>query len=460
MAGIGFSLRRLDQLPGLSGTVRLYAVAGMISSGPWLISIASILVISAISANFPVDRIPVTQFQVSVTYLFALSLILSGPLHLLFTRFVADRLFEEQPKVVLPNLFGAISLTTWVTGPVALLGALTLFGDQTLLYQLLMACGLVILTNLWVVVGLLNGLKEYLTVLVIFCVAYAVTIFSTIWLRQYGLEGLLSGFVMGQALLFFLSLALVAQNYPSHRLIAYDFLNRTMTFPILAFCGLLFNLSIWVDKFLFWFNPATSEAVIGPLRASNIYDIPIFLAYLTIVPGMTIFLVRVETEFVEQYDRFFDACREGAPLSTLDRLRDLMTFAARQGIFDICKVQGITLILVILIGKYLLQWLGVSPFYFSLLCIDTTSIGVQMLLLAILNFLYYLDDRRSVFGLMAFFFVSNTAATHFSLLLGPPFYGYGLLSSVSLTTLISLIVLNQRFDELVSETFVLQPVKE
>lgn len=63
--------------------------------------------------------------------------------------------------------------------------------------------------------------------------------------------------------------------------------------------GLFYNLGIWVDKFIFWLHPVTGSTVIGPLRASLVYDLPVFLAYLAIIPGMAVFLVRMETDFVE-----------------------------------------------------------------------------------------------------------------------------------------------------------------
>ena len=52
--------------------------------------------------------------------------------------------------------------------------------------------------------------------------------------------------------------------------------------------------------------------MVGPLRSSLIYDLPIFLAYLAVIPGMAVFLLRIETDFAEAHGRFFDAVRGGA----------------------------------------------------------------------------------------------------------------------------------------------------
>ncbi|MFX5521892.1 exopolysaccharide Pel transporter PelG, partial [Acinetobacter baumannii] len=81
---------------------------------------------------------------------------------------------------------------------------------------------------------------------------------------------------------------------PKGRLIAFDFAERKLLYPSLVLVGLLYNVAIWADKFMFWYFPPTSEPIIGGLRASLIYDLPVFLSYLSIIPGMAVFLVRIE----------------------------------------------------------------------------------------------------------------------------------------------------------------------
>lgn len=87
MAGIGFELRKMLKRDSLLGLLRAYTYAGIISSGPWILSIVGILLIGILSLPFVVPGSLITQFQVSVTYLIAVSLILTGPLQLAFTRF-------------------------------------------------------------------------------------------------------------------------------------------------------------------------------------------------------------------------------------------------------------------------------------------------------------------------------------------------------------------------------------
>ncbi len=247
----------------------------------------------------------------------------------------------------------------------------------------------------------------------------------------------------------------ILREYHSTRLVAFDFLDRSKVFLSLLATGLCYNLGIWADKFLFWFNPATSDEVIGPLRASMLYDLPIFLAYLTIIPGMAVFLVRIETDFAEWYERLFSAIRDGQTLQHIGLVKNEMILSIRQGLQDICKIQGITVALVFLFGPRLLEWLGISHFYLPLFYVDVVGVSIQVVFMALLNVFFYLDKRQIVLELCALFVVLNIALTLLSQYLGPSFFGYGFTLSLLCCVLLGLLRLNRALDDLEYETFML-----
>ncbi len=455
MAGIGFELRKLLRRESYMGLLQAYGFAGIISSGPWVLSILGVMLVGIISIGrvFPAELI--VQFLVSVTYLMAFSLIFTGFLQLMFTRYIADRIFEKKDDIILANLIGVLTLVT-IVGGISGFIVLFMFFDQDIKYRLLMLSGFITLSNIWIVVVFLSGMKAYRLILTVFFIGYSVTVFASIALEIFGLNGLLAGFVIGQVVLLFLMLAMVIYEYPGKQLISFDFLNRKKIFISLALTGFFYNLGIWVDKFIFWFNPITSDSIIGPLRASVIYDIPIFLAYLSIIPGMAVFLVRMETDFAEAYNNFYTSVREGDTLNHIEQLKDEMVITIRQGIYEIFKVQGLTVVLLYLLGSRILEWIGISPLYIHLFQIDIAAVGVQVLLLAILNVLFYLDFLLMALGLCFLFTVCNTVFTFITLELGPQFYGYGFAMALVLTSLIGLALLSRKLDRLEYETFMLQ----
>ncbi|MBQ0778332.1 MAG: exopolysaccharide Pel transporter PelG [Pseudomonas sp.] len=454
MAGIGFELRKILARDSYSSTLRAYVYAGLLSAGPWVLSIISVMLIGIMSIGVVFPELLVRQFLVTTTYLFACSLITTGGLQVFFTRFVSDRLFEKKPQAILPNLLGIMLIATIGAGLIAFVLLWWLF-DQPFLYRLLVLTNFVTLCNLWLVIIFLSGMKQYNRILLTMLGGYSLMVVCSFLLRPWGLNGLLFALLLGHATLLFVFLFDILREYRSDRLIAFDFLDRKQVFLSLLLTGVCYNMGIWADKFIFWFNPMTSEQVIGPLRASMLYDLPIFLAYLSIIPGMAVFLVRIETDFAEWYERLFDAVREGQTLQHIAQLKSEMTVAIRQGLQEICKVQGITVVLLFLFAPKLLEWLGISHFYLPLFYIDLIGVSLQMLLMALLNVFFYLDKRAIVLELSALFVLLNIALTLLSQYLGPSFYGYGFTVSLACCVLLGMMRLNKTLDDLEYNTFML-----
>jgi uncharacterized membrane protein len=208
-----------------------------------------------------------------------------------------------------------------------------------------------------------------------------------------------------------------------------------------------------VDKLLFWLSPGTSEAIVGPLRTSLIYDLPIFLAYLSIIPGMAVFLLRIETDFAESYEGFFAAVRGNASLQEIELLGNRMVSAVREGLFQIVRVQGATVLVLYLLGPTLIAWLGISSEYVHLYYINLVGVAAQVLMLAVLNVLFYLDKLRDALLLTGTLFVSNTTLTWLSLQLGPQYYGYGFGVSMTLTAFAGIVLLSREMDNIEFNTF-------
>lgn len=454
MAGIGFELRKILSRDSYTATLHAYVYAGLISSGPWVLSILSVMLVGVISLGLVVPEVLIRQFLITVTYLMATSLILTGGLQLFFTRFVSDRLFERKYEQILPNLVGVLLLVTLGSGALGILLLITLF-DQPLIYRLLTLANFVVLCNLWLVIIFLSGMKAYNRILLVMLVGYGLMVGSAFYLRHMGMEGLLLALLLGHSTLLFLFLYDILREYRAEKLVAFDFLDRRQVFVSLLLTGLCYNLGIWIDKFIFWFNPDTSSQVIGPMRASILYDLPIFLAYLAIIPGMAVFLVRIETDFAEWYDRLFRAVRDGETLQHIGSLKAEMTFSIRQGLLEICKVQGLTVVLLFLFGPRLLEWLGMSSYYLPLFYIDLIGVSIQVVFMAILNVFFYLDKRAIVLELCLLFVALNAILTLLSLHLGPSFFGYGFTLSLLVCVLLGLARLSTALDDLEYETFML-----
>lgn len=464
MAGIGFEIRELLRRDSFLGFFRAYAYAGVIGSGPWILSFAGILLIHILGRRLGIPVRLITQFQTSVTYVIASSLVFSGILTLAFTRYASDRIYEDKPERVGPAFLGALTLITAGSLALGLVLAAFALPGQSLAYRAFMVMSFVSMNGIWLSASLLSGLKRYLALVGLFGLGYAVVVIASLALRARGLEGLLGGFLLGHFLMLAGMLRLILGVYPAASAsegrgwrVSFDFLERRHWYLSLTFGALAYNLAIWVDKFYFWFAPHLGQPVIGLLRSSLIYDIPIFLSYVATLPGMAVFLVRMETDFAEKHRHYYGAIHAGATLAQIAEAKDGMVETIRQGLLEIAKIQGIGVLFAMIWGPTMLRWLGISPLYQRLLYIDVVAAGLQVVFLGLCNVLFYLDKRRAVLGLSLLLFSANGLFTMASVSLGAEFYGYGFAGALLITVLAGLWTLDRNLHDLEFRTFMGQP---
>lgn len=92
-----------------------------------------------------------------------------------------------------------------------------------------------------------------------------------------GLFGLMDIFCFSQSVLLFTFLFFVIRDFPANRLVAFDFLSRKNSYYSLAFCGIMYNIGVWADKFAFWLmSPPLTRSM--PFSAPHIFTICRYLS--------------------------------------------------------------------------------------------------------------------------------------------------------------------------------------
>jgi len=457
MAGIGFELRKILREDRLLSLAKVYGYSAILSSGPWVISIIAILIVGFLNLANVGEVKDAFRFQVVITYAIALasSLIITGVLQLPFTRYIADLIFKKREEEVLPSYFGAIVLS-WSLGLIFIVPLyLWVFEGLDSSFIIGAVLTFMILCGVWISSILAASLKYYAAVVWTYLLSYAFIVVMS-YLIGNSIQILLYIFFTGNSILFIVLMSLIIKNYPSTIFIKLDFFLEKNFYWTLGIAGLAYNLGAWVDKFIFWYNPATGSNVIGKLNASIVYDMPIFLAYFSILPGMAIFFFRLEADFAEKYDLYYDAVRSGGTLDLIKQYRDDMITIIRQSIREILVIQGIMDVILFLTAPTLFDWLNISIMYLGLFYILTIGAMLQLAFMSILAILYYLDRKKPAMWLSIAFFVLNGVLTWISIDMGTAMYGYGYTVSLLIVFTISVIVIREEMKRLNYETFMLQ----
>jgi uncharacterized membrane protein len=457
MAGIGFELRRILNKDRLFSIAKVYGYSAVLSSGPWVISIIAILFVGFVNIATMENGGSVVQFQIVITYAIALasSMIITGIIQLPFTRYIADEIFAGREDELLPAYYGAL-LVIWVLGFVVILPFLFyVFPEQSNIFIIGILSTFLVLSAVWVSNILAASLKYYHSIIAAFFLSYGSIVVLSI---LYGdtLEKLILIFFLGNAILLIAMMTMITKSYESNRFISFRFFNYRHFYWSLGFAGLFYNLGVWVDKFIFWYHPLTGYEVIGKLHASVVYDLPIFIAYLSILPGMAIFFYRLEADFAEKYDFFYGAIREGATLKIIDRYHAEMIDIVRHSIREVLIIQGIMNIILFAAAQSIFHSLNIPQLYLGLFYVLTVGAQLQLGFMSVMALLYYIDKRIQAMYLSIAFFLLNGVFTFISIYMGPAFFGYGYAVSLLIVFIISLFVLRREFRELEYETFMLQ----
>ena len=118
MAGIGFELRRLLSDDSYTSLLKGFLYSTVISAGPRLMSVITLAFLGVFSVSFLGFEERQT-FSSTVVYIYAGSLVGTGLLQIVITRYLADHLYQGRQQILSQAFLPAIIVTTSIQLPVA-----------------------------------------------------------------------------------------------------------------------------------------------------------------------------------------------------------------------------------------------------------------------------------------------------------------------------------------------------
>ena len=456
MAGIGFRLQRLFTEGNLLRNMRGSLYSLIIATGPWLISIVSIAMVSAL-AQHRLSGQEMLLFRCIVSYTYAFSLIVFGLVEMPLTRYLADQLFRTDHSTFRSVVIAIVAGYLVISTPIALL--LHRYAPS-LSFLTLISCSAFLISVLitWTCMIFLSAAKHYHQIIFSFIFGAAVTYLLSVNFGEHmGLEGYVFGYALGQVILAMTLLSSVFVEFKSHNFVTLDFLQYYRKFRLLILVGHIYYLGIWVDKFIFWLGPE-SQHVVDIFYTNQFYDTAMFLAYITIVPAMTIFLVHAETSFAKAYHYYFQTIENKYNLPIINATLADIIASLRRGTLHILEVQLFITSLCWYFAEDILRFLSLPSIMLPIFRYGLLGALLQVLfLVGNIVLLYFLENKRVLihYGL---FFLSNCVFSLASTYLGHRFFGAGYFLATLLTFIVTFINLNRTLARLNFSTFMQQPI--
>ncbi len=458
MAGIGFVLQKLTRKDDLLGIFRAYTHAAMASTGPWLFTVLALVGITQLftTGGDPTDLnadFGLENFRVVVIYNFAFSLVLSAPVFMIVTRYLADEIHRQDVTNTPSVMLGSLILLYLIQLP--FVGWFYLFYvDFPLELRIAAIVNVFMITSVWALGVFMTALKDYNAVSIAFGVGMLIAALTAQFLKEpYGEAGMLVGFSFGLGIIVFILVAKIFSEYSYQLSRPFDMMGHFRRYWELAVGGIFYNAAIWIDKWIMWFAPEAIELPSKMIMYPD-YDSAMFLSYLTIVPALATFMVSVETKFFMRYQRYYDDILGHMPLKRIRENRQKIIDSILDSARNFILIQGVIAFLAIVLAAQIIELFDMVYTQIGIFRLGTLGAFFHVLLLFELIMLSYFDSRKQVMYIQILYFVLNTVLTLWSMNEGFSYYGFGYFMSSLLTFVVATVVLLTHTKKLTYHSFI------
>ena len=428
MAGIGFELNRLFQKKGVFSNIRACIYSMLVTIGPTILCIFFIIGMSMFMRSQGVAVKIVELIQATIMYSFMGALILTSGYCILLSRYLEDQIYNKKYENILPSLYGAIVL---VLGAVLIISYIFYKpADLPVFYK-----GLASLLFLQVSVQLVLGcytsvLKNYKKISFAFIVGMSVG--SVIYILAIWIQGKWHEYwclISINSAFLVINWILIHQNqsYFIGRSHAYfKFLSYLKMSKWAVLSNVFWVVGLYSHNIIMWQEPGLQVQISNAYVFAPQYDTPAFFAFLTVLPSLVIFVVKLETSFLVKYNSYFKFINQGACYQDIQWVKKDMKKALSQEILYLMQMQLIFTIGGILIGMLCFRMIGFTLktiYLFSILCLGYYC---SIIMFIIMTILLYFEDGKGASMTTGLFFVVTSISTIVTLSMGSQYYGIGL----------------------------------
>ena len=446
MAGIGWKLQRMIDHGTLAGTIAAYLTGVAVTSAPWLLTTAVLTSLRLVSRHASGDFAGIERF---LTVVYAATVVLSAPVHVVVSRYTADRLYDHRVDRIAAPLRRAAALT--MVG-FALLGVTLVLALRMPLALALVGAPLTaVIGTQWLMLSVGGGMMSPVVLLRAFGIGAPLSLIGALAVERAapsGGAGYLIGFAAGQLITLALLVRGVARALPAAADDDARLLPAFVEYRLLAWAAFAYYVSIWADKIV--------VLVVRGADAAAFYAAIAAVAWFSVIPAFAWIYVQVETAFYQRFRNFYAELEAGAPLRELKQYAEQISDEAKRILRGAAAVQVGATTLVIAAAPRIVHAVGLSPDAGPLFRLAALGAGLQVFALLEVLLLTYFDLRRDAMVICGCLLVGVTTLTCVCAAIGwPPVVGH--LVACAITALLGLALVRRRLQTLVLDTFQSQP---
>lgn len=449
MAGIGWKLERMLEEGTLASTIQAYLTGVAVTSAPWLLTtsvLVSLRVLARGDASIEFGRV-----ELLITLAYAVTLVLSAPIHVVVSRYAADRLYVRQLELIAHPLRRALTATL---AGFLLVGAFVMWLAGAPLQLAVPGAALTaVIAAQWLLLAVGGGMSAPLGVLRAFALGAMASALAAIALDRgagMGAPGYLFGFTLGQGIALILMLVRVLRDLPAHeeRVRPGVLRGAFRDYRLLAASALFVHAAVWIDKVCTWW-------LAGPDAARAFASVS-SLAWFAVIPAFAWIYIRVETAFYRVFRRYFGGIETGASLDELEAGATAVRTETGRLVRGALVLQLVVFALAQLAAPHVIRALHMPEDAIVGLRFTLFGASLQVLTLLALLLLYYLDVRREAYLVAICQLVAIAGGTIAAILAGAP-GALGAAIGACVPAVLAVWTVRRVVTSLVPDTFQSQP---
>lgn len=428
----------------------------IVAIGPWLFTIAALILITQFGIGYT-GRAVMADFRAMLIYAFSISLVAAAPIVIVVSRLLSDIVFAPDEALTRISLVPAAAIAFAASAAMAY--AAGYFAGLPSLPRIALTYATGLVGAIWIGVAATGVLKDFRAITFIFLAGLAFSVAAALTVAAYGADAasMTLAFSIGTGIIA-VSLMFRAMFYvrdPTfdfarslHRL--GESIVRYRLVCVGAFAGVL---ALWIDKWIIWLGPA-GERVSSGLVHSPAYDGASFVASLTMIPALALFIKALDQDYISVYRSYYVAIGDHASLDEVTARQKQLQKATLDLIESIFVRQAAIATIVVF----------TAPLIVSLARLPFSSVGVlrlcaiavlfQLVFLAATSLLLFFARYRAYFALQVLLLALTALGTTINLHFDPSIYGFGLLVAAVFSGGAAYIVLCQAVGDLDYLTFV------
>lgn len=450
MAGIGFELNKMAKRDDLMGLAGAYLHSAFAIAGPWLFTVLALAFTTYLYGGS--DGTELMNFRGVIVYNFSISLALSAPVYFIITRYLADQIHVKNVTSV-PTVMLESMILVFLFNLAAAVFFYGFYFKMPLELRLAGFANMFLISGVWLLSVYLTALKDFSAVTWTFIVGMTVAVIAAEWLSKYNAAGMVAGYDAGLALIVFVLSARIFSEYPYHLTTEFAIKPFWKKYWELAVGGFCYNAALWVDKWIMWFAPEAVQ-LDTKMRFYPDYDSAMFMAAMTIMPSIALFVFSIETNFFHHYRRFYGNILAHASLRRIRQFHSKIIESIVEGTRNILVIQGVLAFLFIVLAPTIFKHLNMMFMQLGMFRLGVLGSFFQVLVLFSTIILSYFDCRRHNMWIFVFYLASNIILTLIFMQQGIAYYGYGFFLASALTFFVAASILASHVRKLPYHAFI------